>query len=374
LREDLRVRFFAESQNETFPQVFSTESLNFLEKLALVTYFKIMTKIEESKLSETSRIKSRIERRSNIRLPEWDPPVWRPDHVQHSLDDLRLYAERHARAAIDWYYKNKTWKARGSRFLRAFTILATAAGGLIPILVAAGVFARTGMSPTDVQLHNAQINQYGYLSIGLAALAIGLDRFFGASSGWMRYITAAMSLETTVEQFRFDWATLMVPLAGEPPQGPALEAIVQRITDFSLAVRAIVEDETRQWVSEFQTNMADLEKETKAALETARAQSENMQKEAASLRENSRVGAIDLTIENGDQADAGFDVFVDGALAKHGVGRTCAVPGLSPSLHTLLVTGAMGGDHAQAEQAVAVQANAIAKVSLTLLKAKVARP
>jgi hypothetical protein len=34
----------------------------------------------------------------------------------------------------------------------------------------------------------------------------------------------------------------------------------------------------------------------------------------------------------------------------------------------------MGGDHAQAEQAVAVQANAIAKVSLTLLKAKVARP
>jgi hypothetical protein len=306
-------------------------------------------------------------RTGDIQQPDWNAPRWDPQNVEASLAALRAYAEAQAKAAIAWYYKNKRPKAWASQYLRAFIIVATAAGGLIPVLVAAGLFNRTGAVDP---LRNAQINQYGFVALGLAGLALAFDRFFGASSSWMRYISAAMSLETALEQFRFDWVTLTIPLDDKLPEGTELEDLVKRVSDFVFVVRTVVENETKQWMTEFQSNLAELEKQTKAALETARAESERMQKEATSLRDSQQPGAIDLTVDGGDAADNGYDIFLDEGFFKHAIGKTCALAKIGRGLHHLRLVGKIAGEDALVEQNVIVQPNAITKQSMTLAKVK----
>ncbi|MGH7490650.1 MAG: SLATT domain-containing protein [bacterium] len=158
-----------------------------------------------------NQLTARLFRAYNIRPPEWTPPSWQPDRVLSSLETLRLYAEGHARAAIDWYYAKKPWKAWASQALRFLTIVSTAVGGLMPILVSTGVFSNAASQHKE--LDDLRLNQIGYLCFGLAALFLAFDRYFGNSTGWMRYITTAMSLETALQQFRLDWARLTVSLA-----------------------------------------------------------------------------------------------------------------------------------------------------------------
>jgi len=314
-----------------------------------------------------------MKRNPDIQAPEWQPPAWNAESTAVSLDALRLFAEKNAQAAIDWYYRNKSAKAMGSRFLRAFTIVATSLGGLIPIAVTTGLFDRPGATAVEMQLHHAHINQIGYVCIGLAALAVAFDRFFGISTAWMRYIATAMSLETALVQFRIDWAKLTSSLGERMPSGAELEILIKKISDFILTVRTLVENETKQWVSEFQTNLSDLEKETKTALEAARSSAKTDEKEVESLRDALRPGAIELTVENVTDTDAGYTAELDGKIAKSDVTtKVCGIRGVAPGLHEIEVKASMGGAVARALQVISVSANEIVKVSLVLAKVKAA--
>lgn len=312
-----------------------------------------------------NKLLARLFRAYNIHPPEWTPPSWQPDRVPASLEVLRLYAEGHARAAIDWYYAKKPWKAWASQALRLLTILATALGGLMPILVSTGVFSNPA-SPHR-ELDDLRLNEIGYLCFGLAALFLAVDRYFGNSTGWMRYITTAMALETALQQFRLDWAKLTASLAGEIPSGAALEALIERIAEFSISVRTLVERETQAWVTEFQTNLSQLEKEAKAAIEAARAQAETTQQDMRERLAAVKPGAIDLTVEEVLRTDGGYDVAIDGEIVKMKVtSRNCGLMNLSPGLHEIAVTATLSGAPAHASQIVSVQAGAAVKVSLAL--------
>jgi len=306
-------------------------------------------------------------RRYNIKPPQWEPPSWQANDVQESLDALRSYAEQHAQASINWYYAKKPWKAIGSQFFRLVTIVATAVGGALPIIVAVGLFS----SGTSDEATKLRITQCGYLFFGLAALSLALDKFFGNSTGWMRYITTAMSIETALEQFRFEWAKVTAPLGGQCPSGQTLENLIDKITQFSATVRTLVEKETQAWVSEFQSNLSQLEKDTKAAVEAARAQAETVQKENQTRQEATRPGAIDLTVSNVLDTDAGYDVLLDGKPAKTGVkDKSCGILHVAPGLHDLSVKGTLAGATAHASQVITVPPGAALKVELALARAK----
>lgn len=311
----------------------------------------------------------RLFRAYNISPPTWTPPSWEPGKVVSSLEGLRLYAEAHAAAAISWYYAKKPWKAWASQALRLQTILATALGGLMPILVSTGVFSNPASKHPE--LDDLRLNEIGYLCFGLAALFLAIDRYFGNSTAWMRYITTAMSLETALEQFRIDWARLTAPLGGQVPSGAALETLIERIAEFSVSVRTLVEKETQAWVAEFQTNLSQLEKEAKAAVEAARAQAESAQREAKERASAVKPGAIDLTVENVLQTETGYDVAVDGETVKRKVtSRNCGVMGLDPGLREIAVTASISGGPAHASQIVTVAGGAAIKVTLTLSGSK----
>jgi hypothetical protein len=316
-------------------------------------------------------IKQRLSRSYNINSPQWTPPSWQPDQVQKCLDSMRQYAENDVESAIRWYYAKKPWKAWASQLLKFLILLATALGGLLPIVSATGIFS-SHLPEAQRQLRNLQVNQIGYLCFGLAAAFLAFDKYFGYSTGWMRYMTTAMSLETALRTFRLDWARMTSGLAGASPSGAALETLLQKIQDFCVVGRTLIEKETQAWVIEFQTNLSQLEKDAKAAMDSARAAVETAQKESRAASDSTRPGAIDLTVENVLDTDLGYDVFINGELRKSAVtGKTCAIMNVVPGLLELSVIAVVSGSPAHASQIVNVAAGVAMKVSITLAKAKI---
>jgi hypothetical protein len=150
--------------------------------------------------------------------------------------------------------------------LRFVAIVLFVLGGLVPIVKAT--------LPTTVQF-SFDFGQSGYLLIGVAAGCIGLDRFFGYSTGWIRYVTTAMAIEKSLEEFRLEWTRNMARMRGAAPTPEQLETLIQTCTAFSLAIKSQVEQETKAWVVEFQNNLSQLEKELQTKVDEAKAKTKS---------------------------------------------------------------------------------------------------
>ncbi|HUI57413.1 MAG TPA: SLATT domain-containing protein [Bryobacteraceae bacterium] len=185
---------------------------------------------------------------------------WKDSDMEASLAALRRYVESEAQKQIDWYYAKKTVKSRVSTGLRFLAILLFVTGGLVPIIKAT-------LPTTAVNKFPFDFGQAGYLLIGIAAGCLGLDRFFGYSTGWIRYITTAMAIEKSLEEYRMEWARNMAKLRGGPPNEQQLDQLIQTCEAFSLAIKSQVEQETKAWVAEFQSSLSQLEKDLQAKAE-----------------------------------------------------------------------------------------------------------
>jgi hypothetical protein len=182
---------------------------------------------------------------------------WKDADLDNSLRQLHEYVENEASRQIDWYYHKKIWKTRMSSTLRCVAIVLFVLGGLVPIVKAT-------LPPKAVTDMPFDFGQAGYLLIGVAAGCMGLDRFFGFSSGWIRYMTTALALEKSREEFRLTWTGQMSKLRGNPPDQDQIAQLILTCTAFSLAIKSQVEQETKAWVTEFQSNLAQLQKDLQA--------------------------------------------------------------------------------------------------------------
>ena len=302
----------------------------------------------------------------SIVTPQFEDPGW-DQGEQKALENLRAYAERRAEAAIAWYYEHKRIKAVPSRIYRYSAILLTGASGLTPILISILDF------PDKADALRYQ--QIGYLCVGLAALSIALDRFSGSSTAWMRFITSAMILETLLEQFRLDWQRMRGVSLGQPLTVEARDRFLQRLLEFSAAVRAQIERETQEWVKEFQANLAQLEEQARTRLEAEKLAGQKRSAEMVDEANARRPGIINLTVENVKDTDAGYTIFLDDGsepVAKDVPAREFALPNIAPGLHTIRVEATIQGRKAQASRGIEIKSNEIGTLSLQLTAASTA--
>jgi conflict system pore-forming effector with SLATT domain len=267
-----------------------------------------------------------------------------PGEIEASINMLYQYAEATASEAVDWYGRHKRRIAWKSRLLRFLAILLTALGGLTPIISALG-WSTVELPPWAAKLN---VGQLGYLFLGLAAACVGLDRFFGFSSGWMRYITTKMALERLISDFRMDWAMLIAKLGNQSPTADQVQLMIQRIKEFLLTLDKHVEQETEAWVSEFKTNISEIEK-------TAKTQGEA-----------TRPGAISITVTNGMDTEDGFTVTLDGMEVKKVRGTKYQIGYVPPGPHKIAVAGVIKGEQLDASELVNVLPSEIASVTLAL--------
>jgi hypothetical protein len=290
-----------------------------------------------------------------------DVPAWNPDDVPASLEGIYKYAEKQAGRATAWYYAKKRRKAFWSWTFRASTILLTALGGLIPIIVSTMDIDR------EKQWH---LNQYGYIAIGLAGLALAFDRFTGSSTGWMRYISTAMAIETLLDEFRYDWVRLKAE-RWKSLDAAAITAFLDRVRIFALAIRSQVEKETQAWATEFQSSLAQLEKDTEqtyeAMREEARKQADAMDQARRAVTDGQRPGAINLAVKGNGVLQTGYRVELDGRLYRDGVtGATCGLVNIPPGLHELGVSAAQNGKALHVSTVVSVTAGTTIDATLDL--------
>jgi hypothetical protein len=292
-------------------------------------------------------------------------PTWDHRDPEASLNKLYDFAEAQADRAVYWYYKNKRKKAWGSRITRFGMIIFTAVGGMVPILINA-------IADKANEAEQLRWNQYGYLALGMAALFLALDRFSGGSSGWMRYVTTQTRIESLMEELRFDWQDQKAALGAAPYAAEKIVTCISRLKSFSAAVRAEIEKETLAWVTEFRSNLEQLEKETGHALEEARKQA-RIDAEAALAAQKAaidalRPGAVNVTMKIDAKFTAGAAIEIDGVRKDENViGPTYGISNLSPGPHSIsLIATGPGGIAHKSSQIVMVTSNAIASVTIEL--------
>jgi hypothetical protein len=163
--------------------------------------------------------------------------------TEAALTRLYRYAEGRAIDAVDWYLADKRGKRSWSRGLRLLAILLVTAGALQPLL--------------DAVVPGPSRTAWGYVLLAMAAACIG---FFGLSSGWMRSMTTAQALGRRLEQLQYDWAAECARSAARTVDPRQVQNRLALLRVFSADVAALLQQETTEWVLEFQSSLLRLER------------------------------------------------------------------------------------------------------------------
>jgi len=139
----------------------------------------------------------------------------------------------------------------------------------------------------------------------------------------------------------------MSQLAGNVPAPGKVDELLQLAKCFGVRVRQEVTQETQQWVIEFQSSQADLEKTTRTQLETA------------------RPGALTVAMTNASISERPVTVAIDGIPYGTMDGNAWAIRQLAPGTHSVAVSGQKGGTKLQGAGTVAVPAGGNAALQLS---------
>jgi hypothetical protein len=278
--------------------------------------------------------------------------TWNCADIPASLQEVLKYVEQEAKKAIDWYWRNKRGKSFLSRWVQFCAVVLTSAAAIVPIIG---------------QLLGKEVLKNGLwasLLVGLAAALLALDKAFGFSSGWARYILAATNIRKSLEEFRMDWASLAAKACPNPTP-EQVQALIQRAKEFRIAVEMIVLQETRDWVTEFQNNIAQLDKDVTAQFAALKAQTEK-------AAQGSQPGSLQLTVPNADKCDgAKIEITLEdptGTIAEEAVtgSKTWARLNLAPGQYRVSVKATAGGKPVSASAAVIVKPAEMVQAQISL--------
>ncbi|MEW2163525.1 SLATT domain-containing protein [Streptomyces sp. NPDC007084] len=173
-------------------------------------------------------------------LGDWGEPAER-------LHELYRWVEQGALDTAAWYLCDRAGKRWGARLLRCGAAAGAVAGAALPLLDVTGAVG--GTAP------------WGYLALLLAVACVGVDRFFGVTSGWIRDVATAQAVQRRLQVLQFDWASESVREVLGPTDGTAGEAAERCLgvlRKFSEDVTELVRTETADWMVEFRTGPAPL--------------------------------------------------------------------------------------------------------------------
>jgi hypothetical protein len=297
---------------------------------------------------------------SNIRPAESGQLVWNPEDTANSLRAVASFAEDAADKAIAWYWQNKKWKARLSGWIRLGAMGSTALAGLIPVIAA----IVPGLPPAFA----TNTGLAASVLVGLAAALIGVDKAFGLSSGWARFVLTATTIRKGLQEFRLDW-TLMLAKAGASASSEDVVGLLQRAKEFTSFVEGLVLQETKEWIAEFQSNIAQLEKETQAQLESLKAQAD---KTLASKAAAAQPASVEIVLSNADKVDnRSFQVLWEGTQGKiaqetvNNAGEWIRI-NVPAGQYTATVSAAVGGKTIAKKTVVVVSPGEQKQVEVTL--------
>ncbi|MDD5319642.1 MAG: DUF4231 domain-containing protein [Methylococcales bacterium] len=166
---------------------------------------------------------------------------WDEEHRRQSLEVVYKRAENHALSAIDWYLHAKRSKKNCAQFLRLGTIASSAVAGLLPLLS---------------QIYQAQLSSlspaWTTIALGVAGVLMAIDKFFGCSNAWMRFIATEHRIRQALHEFQMDYDIEQSKWENNLPNPEQAQAVLGRCKTFISQVDTIILQETNEWLVEFQ--------------------------------------------------------------------------------------------------------------------------
>jgi hypothetical protein len=211
-------------------------------------------------------------------LPELD---WSPEAMDASLTKCKDYVVTRAMDAIAYYQYAKRPKKRWAIWLRMGALLFAGAAGILPIL---------SQIVTDASGDSYIAPAWASVFLALAAGAVAIDRFFGFSSAWMRFMASELRLRRALDDFELEWSATRAGWGGEAPDATRAQEMLGRARTFLAQVADIVKEETDQWLTEFNENIRQLDERAAARRERTRRAEEGVTVVARAIpRAGSRV-------------------------------------------------------------------------------------
>ena len=272
--------------------------------------------------------------RHDVQPKEISQLDWSSVNRREAIHTVFLRAEKHATEAIRWYLLSKQGKKRCAQSLRLGVISLTALAGLIPILGELHVF------PFSTAWASA--------ALGFAALLLAIDKFFGCSTAWMRFIAAEHEIRQCLHEFQMDYEIELASWDGAEPDVEQTQKILNRCKVFLYQVDGIIRQETDKWLAEFQ----DAIKQIDSA--------------AAAKPEKSETGGINVTLTNADQFPQGWKITVDDGNAIDCSGQSAALAGLSAGIHKLRLDAQQDQQTKTVERLVTVTGGLVTEQSFEL--------
>jgi hypothetical protein len=254
-------------------------------------------------------------------------------------------------AAIGYYERRSPSKRFVAKGLRAVALGMGMLASLVPLVVSF-VFS------VYLQGKAAQAKDWVGLSAIFAVVALGLvgiDRLFGFSSGWMRFVSVTLDLQARRSAFRVGWAKER-HRAGRAPDDEHLLSCLDLLGASLAGIDDLVRAETQTWVTEFRGALAELDK----SIAEQRSQ-------LASVTPAER-GAIEIYVANVAALDDRKFRLQLGALAsiERSGASTAAIANLPPGIVKMTVSATMAGMPVSIERAVTVDAGKVTVIEMAL--------
>lgn len=310
--------------------------------------------------------------RRNLQHATWNLIHWDKDKPAQSLDSIRQALEAEAENAIAWYYQRKGTQSRWSRVLRFVSILLGGLGVVIPLLATARSHGlNEATNAVTAQLEILRFSQWGYILLAIAGISLAVDKLFGFSTCWMRFVDAATKLQSLVVRFRVEWYKEMAASDASGLDKEATGRLFEVLLVFAGKVRGVIESETGEWISEFRTNLTKLEEQTQAQKDALGKQlaEQSVQAQQAAQTRSDKSGAVLVKITNLSSLGTGFQWLLE--INNKAVRESISVQDyiakeLAPGPHLVAAQGISNGKVVRASCDVMVETGKLARADLQM--------
>lgn len=194
--------------------------------------------------------------KDNIQAAKLSAELMKADRREALLGAFNVVLEK-ASSSIRWYEVSIKDKRRGALTVRLGALFFGALATLTPIVLS--------MLPSEfMKAHLSQLVALPTIFAASAAGLVILDRFFGFSSGWMRYLSTYLDLQAKVETFEIAWAKHFMTLS-TPVSDPDFNHSLEVLGAFLGSVTGAVQSETREWIAGFQGALAEIDQSARGA-------------------------------------------------------------------------------------------------------------
>ncbi|NAS12286.1 SLATT domain-containing protein [Poritiphilus flavus] len=198
---------------------------------------------------------------------------WFIDQIEDKMvkNYLTLFIE-YVDEKITWYKRHRKIKGVLSNVLVSVAVVSFSMSLILIVL----------KSPNDdISIFGKCFNVYssGYVCLMIASTVLLIDRLFGHSSGWIRYMMAQLEIENSISEYHAQWLNSISKANLGQLTSEDKVSLITLLSNFDNTIKSIVIKETLEWKTNFTVQLEKFRSNVDANLRKAKTNLEKYQSE-----------------------------------------------------------------------------------------------